>query len=170
MSHNEGVKIFGHLMAEELQRGFQHFTRYSLPAQDVLVGREEGINIICYQGANSLATALGTTAAPLAFNYMAISTDTGAVARATATIPGTYPTTKFMSTIITPAVDNTGVTSKVTWIFTFTAASGRTAIAKFGMEDAAGGAGKCFNEYLFTATKDNTNNDLKLTYTVSIAP
>ena len=106
------------------------------------------------------------------FNYMAISADVAAVARATATIPGSMtPTiTKFMSTVINPTVDNTTPTSKITWDFTFAAGAGKVAIAKFGMETVDTGAGDCFNEYLFTAVKDNLNNDLKLTYTVSVAP
>ena len=157
----DSMKISGYIIAEEL-----------VPGTDIVVSREEGENIICVGGADELATALGTTVAPSPFNWMAISADAAAVARATPTIPGSLvPTiTKFMSTEITPAVDNTPPTSKVTWIFTFAAGAGKVAIAKFGMESSDTGASPCFNEYLFVATKDNLNNDLKLTYTVSIAP
>lgn len=157
----DSIKIRGYIVAEEL-----------VPGTDIVVSREEGENIICAGGANELATALGTTAAPSPFNWMAISADDGAVARATTTIPGsmTPVITKWMSTEITPTVDNSGTTSKVTWVFTFAAGAGKVAIAKFGMECADTGAAACFNEYLFNATKDNLNNDLKLTYTVSIAP
>jgi len=156
----EGVKIRGYVIAEEL-----------VPGTDIVVSREEGENIICYHGADAITTGLDTGTIPT-FNYMAISTDVAAVARATGTIPGSMvPTiTKFMSTVINPTVDNTTPTSIITWVFTFAAASGKTAIAKFGMESDDTGAGDCFNEYLFTAVKDNTNNDLKLTYNVSVAP
>ena len=168
---SEGLKIQGYVIAEELQKGFQFYTRHSLPAMDVLVSREEGENIICKNGANAITNGLDTGTI-VAFNYMAISADVAAVARATATIPGSMvPTiTKFMSTVINPSVVNGASTSIITWAFTFAAASGRTAIAKFGMEVDDTGAGNCFNEYLFTAVKDNTNNDLKLTYNVSVAP
>ena len=167
----EGVKIRGHILAEEIQRGFQYFTRYCLPAMDIVVSREEGDNIICKNGANAITNGLDTGTI-VQFNYMAISTDANPVARTTATIPGSMvPTiTKFMSTVINPTVVNGASTSIITWVFTFAAASGKTAIAKFGMEVDDTGAGNCFNEYLFTAVKDNTNNDLKLTYNVSVAP
>ena len=168
---NEGAKISGHIMAEEIQKGFAYFTRFSLPAMDVVVSREEGANIICYNGADAITNAFDTGTCA-SFNYMAISTSTSAVARTTATIPGSMvPTiTKFMSTVINPTVDNTTPTSKITWTFTYTAAAGKTAIAKFGMEATDTGSGACLNEYLFTVVKDNTNNDLKLTYTLSVAP
>jgi len=157
----ERTGIYGHVVVEEL-----------VPGTDIVVSREEGDNIICVTGANTLSTALQTTAAPAAFNYMAISADVAAVARATLTIPGSLvPTiTKWMSTIITPTLDNTAPTSKVSWDFTFIAGAGKVAIAKFGMETTGAGTGDCFNEYLFLSTKDNLNNDLKITYTVSIAP
>lgn len=157
----ETSNFHGYVIIEEL-----------VPGTDIIVSREEGENIICHTLADNITTALSTGAALPAYNYMAISADTGAAARATSTIPGSMtPTiTKWMSTIITPSVDNTTPTSKITWIFTFLAGAGKGAVAKFGMEKTDTGSGACANEYLFSVTKDNLTNDLKITYTMSIAP
>lgn len=156
----EGIKIIGQVIAEEL-----------VPGTDIVVSREVGENIICKYGADAITNALDTGTCA-SFNYMAISASTVAEARSTTTVPGSMtPTiTKFMSTVINPTVVNGASTSIITWTFTFSAASGRTAIAQFGMEADDTGAGQCFNQYKFTAVKDNTNNDLKLTYNVSVAP
>lgn len=162
---SETLKITGYVIAEELQKGFQFFTRYSLPAMDVLVSREEGYNIICKGGADAIGTAF-TTGTLTTFNYMVISTGSTAVARATAAIEAT----REISSVITPSFSGSGATSKTTWINTFTAGVGKTAIWKFGMESTTPSGGALLNEYLFTVAKDNTNNDLKLTYIVSIAP
>ena len=158
--HKDGIKIIGQVIAEEY-----------LPGTDILVSREVGENIITKYGADSITNAMKGIAYEL-FNYMAISAATDAEARATATVPGSMtPTiTKFMSTVITPTVVNGASTSIITWVFTFAAASGRTAIAQFGMELDDTGTSHCLNQYKFTAVKDNTNNDLKLTYNVSVAP
>jgi hypothetical protein len=167
----EGLKIIGEVIAEELQKGSTHLTRYSLPAMDIVRSREIGKNIICKYGADAITNALDTGTCA-SFNYMAISASTVAEARATTTVPGSMtPTiTKFMSTVINPTVVNGASTSIITWTFTFAAGAGKSAIAQFGMEADDTGAGNCFNQYKFTAVKDNTNNDLKLTYNVSVAP
>lgn len=154
----EGVKISAKVIVEEL-----------IPGTDIVVSREEGENIICHYGADAITNGLDTGTIDQ-FNYMAISTDATPAARATGTIPGSLGSSKFMSTVINPTVDNTTPTSKITWVFTFTAAAGRTLIAKFGMEKDDTGSGHCWNEYVFSPVKDNTNNDLKITYVVSVAP
>jgi len=158
----EQTKIIGHVKAELFK-----------PGTDILVAVEEGDNVIGSKGADAITNGLDTGTIAT-FNYMAISAATtpDPAVRATTTVPGSMtPTiTKFMSTVINPSVDNTTPTSKISWVFTFTAASGRTAIKQFGMETTGTGSGDCFNTYIFAVVKDNTNNDLKLTYTVSVAP
>lgn len=154
-SVEESPRMVGHVIVELYK-----------PGTDILVSREEGFNVICKPAADKIATAIATGVSPGTYPYMVISTDTTAVARATTAIAAT----RFISTSITPTVVNGASTSIITWVYTFTAASGRTAIAKFGMESATPSGGDLLNEYLFAAVKDNTNNDLKITYNLSIAP
>lgn len=154
METKEGLKVRGWVIIEEL-----------VPGTDIVLSREEGENIICAAGADAVATAL-TTGVMTEFNYMVISDDETAVARATTAIGGN----RAISTVITPTVDTTPPTSITTWVYTFAAEEGSTTTWKFGMESATPSGGDLWNEYKFTVAKDNWNNDLKLTYNVSIAP
>ena len=149
---SDSIKINGHVVIKEIN------------ADGEVVSVEEGENVVCVNGANSLSTALGNTSAPTAFNYMIISTDTAAIARAhTAISPVTAA-----SALLTPSVDNTGVTSKVVWTNTF-ASGGSATIWKFAMATSSAGT-SIWNEYLFSAAKDNNTNSLQIIYTASIAP
>lgn len=154
MEEYEGIKIKGQIIAEEF-----------LPGTDILVSREVGDNIICKGGADAIATAF-TTGTLTTFNYMVISTSTSAVLRATTAIPAT----RFISAVIVPTVALTATTSITTWVYTFPAQAGASPIWKFGMESTTPAGGVLLNEYMFAAAKDNVNNDLKLTYNVSVAP
>ena len=97
------------------------------------------------------------------FDYMAIGE--GAVAAAAAdTALGDE---KDRSSQLTPTqVADGGVYKKIQWEATFTAAAGNDAITEMGMFDA-GAAGNMFNRVVFTA-RDNENNDLKITYTLTV--
>jgi len=154
MEAKEGIKIRGWVIAEEL-----------VPGTDIVLSREEGENIICAGGADAIATAL-TTGTLTEFPYMVTSDSEAAVARVTAAIPAV----RTISTLITPTVDNTPPTSITTWVYTFAAQAGATTTWQFGMESATPSGGSLWNQYKFTVSKDNWNNDLKLTYNVSIAP
>ena len=146
---DEGIKIRGEVIVEEIN-----------PITKEVVSREVGENIICINGATALATAL-TTGTMTTFNYMIISSDNAAVLRThTAIAP-----VSAASTVITPTVG----TSITTWVFTFAAGAGGATIWKFGMATTNAGV-SIFNEYLFTAVKDNLTNDLKITYNASMAP
>lgn len=134
------------------------------PATGEIVSEEIGENIICSGGADAISVALTTGSFATTFDWMVISTDTAAVARSHTSIS---PQTA-VSTEITPTYDNTAPTSKTIWEHTF-AAGGSASIAKFGMQSTNVG-GVLWNEYLFSALKDNLTNDLKITYTASFAP
>jgi len=145
--------ILGHVVVQEIN-----------PKTGEIVSVEEGENIICVGGANAISTALTTGSFATTFDWMVISTDVAAAARAhTAIAPQTA-----VSTEIVPTVDNTAPTSKTIWEHTF-AAGGSAVIGKFGMQSTNIG-GVLWNEYVFSALKDNNSNDLKITYTASIAP
>jgi hypothetical protein len=144
----DGIRIRGEVIVEEIN-----------PLTKEVVSREVGENMICINGATALANAL-VTGTMTAFNYMIISTDNAAVARAhTAIAPVTTA-----STVITPTLG----TSITTWTFTF-AAGGSSTIWKFAMATTNGGT-SIFNEILFASVKDNNTNDLKITYNASMAP
>jgi hypothetical protein len=156
MTENEGCQIKGHVIVEEL-----------VPGTDIVVSHEEGDNIICAGGATALAIALAATSAPTSFNWMILSTGTTAVARATTAIEATRTSSAL-------AIIPTRVGSVVTWVNTFPAVpaggAGASPIWKFGMENSTSGSGYLLNEYMFSAMKDNRNNDVKVTYNLSIAP
>ena len=156
MKHTDGTKIKGQVIIEEIN-----------PVTKEVISREVGDNVVCAAGADALAYAFTTASAtPVVFNYMVTSTDTTAPARtSTAIAPQSA-----VSPLITPTVVIVpGVTSIVTWVHTFAAQAGATATWKFGMQSTALG-GNLWNEYKFTAVKDNWTNDLKITYNASIAP
>jgi len=154
MEAKEGIKIRGWVIAEEL-----------IPGTDIVLSREEGENIICAGGADALAGVLiGGT--PVLFNYMVTSDSEAVEARATTAIPAV----RNISAIIVPTKNITPPTSIVTWVNTFAAMTGATTTWQFGMESATPSGGSLWNQYKFTVSKDNWNNDLKLTYNVSIAP
>ena len=144
----DGIRIRGEVIVEEIN-----------PLTKEVVSREVGENMICINGATALANAL-VTGTMTAFNYMIISTDNAAVARAHTSIA---PVTT-ASTVITPTIG----TSITTWTFTFTA-GGSSTIWKFAMATTNGGT-SIFNEILFASVKDNNTNDLKITYNASMAP
>ena len=148
--------ITGEIIAYELK-----------PGTDIIVSEERGENIICKGGADAIATAIGVVGYAMAtsYNWMVISTDATAHARASLSIA---PLTAVSAYNVLPVVNNTSPTSKVTWTYTF-AAGGSASIAKFGMQSTAAG-GVLFNEYVFSALKDNNTNDLKVIYTASVAP
>jgi hypothetical protein len=151
----DSLSLKGEVIIEELK-----------PGTDVVLTREVGENVICKNGADALAYALtAASATPLTFNYMVISTNTDAAARATTTILDKVAA----STEITPTVAITGTTSITTWLHTFAATAGATATWKFGMQ-ANTTTGVVWNEYKFSAAKDNWNNDLRITYNASFAP
>lgn len=152
---HESPRMVGHVTIELFKPGTQE-----------LVEREEGYNVICKAAADAIATAIATGVSPGTYPYMVISTGTTAVARATTAIEET----RYISSSITPTVVNGASTSVITWVYTFTAGAGKSAIAKFGLESATPSGGNLLNEYLFNAVKDNLNNDLKITYNLSIAP
>ena len=154
MEAKEGVRLIGQVIVEEL-----------VPGTDIVLSREVGENIICKKGADMLATVLQSGAGATVYNYMIMSSGQTPEARATLAIEAV----RNQSSVIVPTLAITGTTSIVTWVNTFAAMTGATATWKFGMESAASG-GELFNEYLFLVAKDNWNNDLKLTYNVSIAP
>jgi hypothetical protein len=134
------------------------------PKTREIVSEEIGENVICVGGANAISVALTTGAFATTFDFMVISTDATAAARASVAIA---PQTA-VSTQITPTYDNTAPTSKTIWEYTFPY-GGSDAIAKFGMQSTDIG-GVLWNEYVFSALKDNLTNDLKITYTASFAP
>ena len=126
----EGLRIRGEIIVEEIN-----------PKTQEVVSREVGENIICITGAEAMAAAL-TTGTMTEFNYMIISEDVAAVARASVTLPGTF---KYKSTVITPTV--TG--SITTWVHTF-ASGGSPVIWKFGMGATDSTAANIWNEYKFS--------------------
>jgi len=149
---NEGLGITGEVIVEELEPGTENVR-----------SREVCKNIICAGCAVALATAIVSAAAPTSFNWMILSTSQTAVARATTAIPAT----RFScASAITP----TRVGSVITWVNTFVAQVGASPIWKFGMENSTAGSGYLLNETLFSASKDNVNNDVRVTYNLSIAP
>ena len=149
---NEGCKITGEVIVEELEPGTENVR-----------SREVCENIICAGGAIALATAIVSAAAPTPFNWMILSTDSGAVSRASTAIPAT----RFSCA---GAIVPTRVGSVVTWANTFVAQVGASPLWKFGMENSTAGSGYLLNETLFSASKDNVNNDVRVTYNLSIAP
>ena len=155
---NEGCKIKGEVIVEEL-----------VPGTDIVKSREVGENIICAGGAIALAQCLviGGAITPTPFNWMILSTGTTAVSRATTAIEATRTSS---SAAVTP----TRVGSVITWVNTYPAVpaggAGASPIWKFGMENSTAGSGYVLNEYMFSASKDNRNNDVKVTYNLSIAP
>ena len=149
---DEGCGIKGEVIVEELEPGTENVR-----------SREVCNNIICAGGAIALATAIVSAAAPTPFNWMILSTDSGAVSRATTAIPAT----RFSCA---GAIVPTRVGSVVTWANTFVAQVGASPLWKFGMENSTAGSGYLLNETLFSASKDNVNNDVRVTYNLSIAP
>jgi len=151
---NEGCKITGEVIVEELEPGTQNVR-----------SREVCENIICAGGAIALAQCLviGGVITPTPFNWMILSTDSGAVSRASTAIPAT----RFSCA---GAIVPTRVGSVVTWANTFVAQVGASPLWKFGMENSTAGSGYLLNETLFSASKDNVNNDVRVTYNLSIAP
>jgi hypothetical protein len=135
------------------------------PVTKEVISEEIGENVICVGGADTLSVALTTGSLATTFDFMVISTDDTPAARASTSIsPQTAVSEK-----ITPTYDNTAPTSKTIWDTTFEAGSGATATWKMGMQSTDVG-GVLWNEYVFSAAKDNWTNDLKITYTVSFAP
>ena len=149
---NEGLGITGEVIVEELEPGTENVR-----------SREVCKNIICAGCAVALATAIVSAAAPTSFNWMILSTSQTAVARATTAIPAT----RFSCA---GAITPTRVGSVITWVNTFVAQVGASPIWKFGMENSTAGSGYLLNETLFSASKDNVNNDVRVTYNLSIAP
>jgi hypothetical protein len=151
---NEGLGIKGEVIVEELEPGTENVR-----------SREVCNNIICAGGAIALAQCLviGGALTPTPFNWMILSTSATAVSRTSTAIPAT----RFSCA---GAITPTRVGSVVTWVNTFTAQVGASPIWKFGMENSTAGSGYLLNETLFSASKDNVNNDVRVTYNLSIAP
>ena len=147
----EGLKIRGEVIVEEIN-----------PVTREVISREVAPNIICVDGATTLAWAITSAVPPAWFNYMNLSTDFAAVSRATTTLPGYNR----CSTLITPTV----LGSVTTWTNLFVAQAGASPIWKFGMTQRAANTGLLWNAVLFGASKDNTNNDMQVTYNASFAP
>lgn len=135
------------------------------PRTKEIISHEIGENLVAVGGADALSTCLTTGSLATTFDYMVISTDSAAAARAHTSIA---PQTTVSVHPVHPTVDNTAPTSKTTWEYTFPS-GGSAVIAKFGMQSTAAG-GVLWNEYVFSAVKDNSTNDLKITYTASFAP
>lgn len=135
------------------------------PLTHEIVSEEIGENVVCVGGADAISVALTTGSFATTFNFMVISTDGTDAARASTSIA---PQTAVSAYNVLPTYDNTSPTSKTIWDYTF-AAGGSASIAKFGMQSTSAG-GVLWNEYVFSAPKDNQTNDLKITYTASFAP
>jgi hypothetical protein len=148
---NEGVITGGEVIVEEIN-----------PITKEVVSREVGHNVICVAGATSLAWTLENfgSAGP-SFNFMVLSTDAAPAARASTSIAP--------QTAVSHAIVPTLVGSILTWENTFPS-GGSAVIAKFGMQQKPTGGAMLWNEYVFSALKDNDPNDLKVTYNASFAP
>jgi len=61
-----------------------------------------------------------------------------------------------------------GASKKVVWSHTFASGTGKTSIVEMGMFDGTGTGAGMLNRVTFTA-KDNANNDLKVTYELTVS-
>ena len=150
----EGLSLKGYGVVQEIN-----------PVTKEVVSEEYFENVICKSGAQMLARVLATGTGASTYNWMVISTSASADARATTAIPATR--TVSLAEVI-PTITANGTTDIVTWVNTFPV-GGSASINKFGMESAASG-GTCFNEKTFSGVKDNSTNELKVTYNLSVAP
>jgi len=98
---------------------------------------------------------------PTTFDYMAIGSGT------TPAAAGDTALETELDRSSSPITPTQPTATTISWVETFTAGAGKSAITEMGMLDADS-VGNLFNHLIFTA-RDNLNNDLQITYTVTIA-
>ncbi len=125
-----------------------------------VVSEEEKENVITDDGAGVIAQLIGAKTVD-DFEYMAIGSGTSAEGASDSSLGSEQD----RSDSITSSVNG----KEVEWVYTFLAGAGKSAITELGMfNDPSDESGTMMNRLTFAA-KDNENNDLRITYTLTVS-
>ncbi len=137
------------------------------PDTGEVLSEETKENLIVHDaGSEQIADYIAGNTPANHFEYMAIGSD-GTSATKDDTGLGTQTA---ISTAITPSVISGGTYDRVVqWVHTFSAGDGGSSVEEMGMFNGSTGTGTdgMLNHLTFTA-KDNQNNDLEITYELTI--
>ena len=139
------------------------------PRTGEIIDEEISENTVVYDaGANQIANYIAGNTPTDHFEYMAI----GSGGTEEGTDDTSLDTQEAISGAITPTVegDGSGNNRVVQWVNTFSAGDGTTSIEEMGMFNGSTGSGTdgMLNRVTFTE-KDNLNNDLEITYELTVA-
>lgn len=136
------------------------------PETGEVLSEEEAENLVVYEGMEKIASYINGDAPASDFDYMAI----GSGSTAEDVGDTSLVTREDISSAITSTIvgDGSGNNRVVQWEYTFTAGTGKSSIEEMGMFDGnTDGTDTMLNRVTFTA-KDNENNDLQITYELTV--
>lgn len=128
------------------------------PKTGTVISEEKKQNIVTDAGAEAVVDYLADNAVD-AFEFMAIGSGTTSVDESDTALEDEED----RSGAITPSTSG----KTITWEHTFSSGAGKSAITEMGMLNASSN-GTLFNHLTFTA-KDNENNDLNITYDLTVS-
>jgi len=136
------------------------------PETDEVVSTETEKNVIVDTAGSETIANYITGGTPTDFTYMIIG-----IGDTTAPVEG--DTDLSTRTDTSPSLSATqvttgGVSKQVQWSHTFASGTGKTSIVEMGMFDGTATDAGMLNRLTFAA-KDNANNDLKITYTLTVS-
>lgn len=136
------------------------------PDTGEVVSEEEKKNtIVDVAGAETIASYIAGNS-PTDFAYMVIgSGDASAPADTDTSLETREDTSPSLSASV---ISTDGASKGVQWSHTFSSGTGKSSIVEMGMFDGSGTADGMLNRLTFAA-KDNANNDLQITYTLTVS-
>jgi len=150
---SDGINMKGKVKVREID-----------PETGEIISKEEKENIVVDDGAEAVVDGLDT-GTMAGFHYMAIGNGEIAGDSPSAT-DSSLTTEQARSSEITPSQPSADT---IEWVNTFAAGDGTVDITEMGMFDSGtADSGVMLNHIIFSNEKDNANNDLELTYQLTV--